>query len=179
MMVKIYTKSGDGGETSLFGGQRVGKDDPLVDAYGTVDELNSTIGVVRSLHNKDDKLADALKKLQGELMLLSADLASGQPEAAHICAKHVSHWEHVIDELTAELPPLASLILPGGCPIAAQLHVARTVCRRAERLAVHASKQRDVDPVILRYLNRLADALFVLARYANHVYGVADETWNP
>lgn len=178
-MAKIYTKGGDKGETSLFDGKRVGKDDPLVETYGTVDVLNSTIGVVRSVHGGDGKLGALLHQLQNELMLLGADLGSGKPVAERITEGHVTAWEQIIDELTAEMPPLVSFILPGGHIVAAHLHQARTFCRRAERLAVYASREREIDPVILKYLNRLADALFVLARYANYVAGVEDEIWQP
>ncbi|MBN2082712.1 cob(I)yrinic acid a,c-diamide adenosyltransferase [bacterium] len=176
-MTKIYTKTGDTGETGLFSGERVSKADPLVDAYGTVDELNSTLGVVRSLHRRDDKLATILRQLQTELLSLGADMGSGEPVATRTTDKQVEQYEAWIDELTAEMPPLRNFILPAGHPVTAHLHQARTICRRAERLAIRARDYRAVDSVVVRTLNRLADLLFTLARYANHVYGVEDEVW--
>lgn len=176
-MVKIYTKTGDQGETGLFSGERVSKADPLVDSYGTVDEMNSVLGVARSLHDRDDKLAKILKSLQIELLDLGADLGSGHLKAQHTDEQRIAHQEALIDELTAELTPLTGFILPGGHPVAAALHHARTICRRAERLVVRAREDRPIDSTIMRYLNRLSDLLFTLARYANHVHGTSDELW--
>ena len=178
-MTKIYTKGGDKGQTGLFSGQRVSKSDPLVHAYGTVDELNSVLGLARSLHSRQDRLAEILHRLQTELFEAGADMASGAAGAGRIDEAHVTRLEGYIDELTAGLPELTHFILPTGHPVAAQLHQARTVCRRAERLAVAAidSEQARFDMVIIRYLNRLADLLFVLAREANRVYGMQDELW--
>ena len=175
--MKIYTKTGDQGQTGLFGGPRVSKDHARIEAFGTVDELNSTLGVVRSQHVRDDKLAGILRQLQSELLGLGADMGSGEPVAKRTTDGQVEQYEAWIDELTAELPPLTNFILPAGHPVAAHLHQARTICRRAERLAIRARESRAVDTVVVRLLNRLADLLFTLARYANHVYDVADEVW--
>jgi cob(I)alamin adenosyltransferase len=176
-MVKIYTKTGDQGETGLFSGERVSKADPLVEAYGTVDEMNSVLGVARSLHDLDDKLAEILKDLQAELLDIGADLGSGQIAAQRTNEQRIKRQEELIDELTSEMAPLTGFILPAGHPAAAQLHHTRTICRRAERLVVRARESRPIDSLILRYLNRLSDLLFTLARYANHVHGVSDELW--
>lgn len=176
-MVKIYTKGGDKGETSLFSGKRVKKCDPLVEAYGTVDELNSVLGVARSLHTEPGRLAEILQGIQHELFDCGADFASGEPRAARISDENVERFERIIDELEAGLSPLSHFILPAGHPVAAQLHHARTVCRRAERMAVAAAEHVEFDPVLIRYLNRLADLFFVLAREANRVYGVLDKSW--
>lgn len=177
-MVKIYTKTGDAGTTALFSGERVSKADALVDTYGTVDELNTVIGVARSIHSAQDRLDEILAMLQHELFDLGADFASGKPEAARISSTNVVRQEEIIDELEAQLPGLTGFILPGGHPVAAQLHVARTICRRAERLGVAARDEKSIAPVLLKYLNRLADLLFVLARYANLVHGRNDVQWD-
>jgi cob(I)alamin adenosyltransferase len=177
-MVKIYTKTGDEGRTGLFSGERVSKDHPLVNTYGTVDELNSVLGITRALHTRDDRLGAILRLLQSELFNLGADLASGDPQPKRIAERHVARLEEYIDDLTPALPELRAFILPTGHPVAAQLHLARTVCRRAERLAVAAQPDAGFDYVLVRYLNRLADLLFVLAREANRVYAVAEEPWD-
>lgn len=177
-MVKIYTKTGDAGQTGLFSGERVSKAHPLVNTYGTVDELNSVLGLARAWHQHDDRLGAILKLLQSELFNLGADLASGNPQPQRIGERQIARLEGCIDELTAGLPELRAFILPTGHPVAAQLHLARTVCRRAERLAVAAQAETGFDAVLLRYLNRLADLLFVLAREANRVYAVAEEPWD-
>lgn len=177
-MAKIYTKGGDKGQTGLFDGTRVSKAHPLVNAYGTVDELNSQIGMARALHSLEDKLGMMLAVIQNELLMAGSDLASGNPaKARRINDDQIERLESWIDELTGELPPLANFILPAGHPAAAALHVSRTVCRRAERLIVGAAQEAEIDPVVIRYFNRLADFLFVAARYANHVHGVADVIW--
>jgi len=176
-MTKIYTKTGDRGETGLFSGERVSKADPLVEAYGTVDELNSVLGIARGLHEPDDRLAQVLRELQAELLHLGADLGSGHMKAQRINERQIQHQEALIDELTAELPALKGFILPSGHPVAAHLHHSRTVCRRAERLLVRAQKERPIDPLLMRYLNRLSDLLFTLARYANQVHNSAEELW--
>jgi cob(I)alamin adenosyltransferase len=176
-MTKIYTKTGDRGETGLFSGERVSKADPLVEAYGTVDELNSVLGIARGLQQPDDRLAQVLRELQTELLHLGADLGSGHMTAQRISEEQIRHQENLIDELTAQLPALKGFILPGGHPVAGHLHHARTVCRRAERLLVRAQKQRPIDPLLTRYLNRLSDLLFTLARYANQVHHVDEELW--
>ena len=176
-MTRIYTKTGDKGQTGLFSGERVSKADPLVHAYGTVDELNSVLGVALSLHPNQDRLAEIITALQRQLLDLGADMGSGAIQAKRTSDARVSELEGIIDELTAQLEPLTQFILPGGHPVAAQLHHARTVCRRAERATIAATAQRPLDPVLVRYLNRLADLLFTLARYANHVYSQPDVLW--
>ena len=176
-MTKIYTKAGDKGSTSLFSGEKVAKDDLLVQAYGTVDELNSVIGVARSLHTKTDRLGDVMCLLQAELFELGADLASGDQDAQRITDQRVVRLEQLIDEFTEPLPALTNFILPGGHPVAAQLHQARCVCRRAERLAVAARRQAGFNEVLIRYLNRLSDLLFTLARAANAVYQTRELPW--
>ena len=176
-MTKIYTKTGDKGETGLFSGERVSKADPLVQAYGTVDELNSVLGVALSLHASEDRLAEIITMLQRQLLDLGADMGSGEMQAQRTSDTRVGELEGIIDELTAQLEPLTRFILPGGHPVAAQLHQARTVCRRAERTAITALTERPLDQVVVRYLNRLADLLFTMARYANHVYDQPDVPW--
>lgn len=173
-MVKIYTKTGDAGTTSLYSGERVSKADPLVDTYGTVDELNSVLGVAASLHEGQDRLAELLAALQRELYALAADLAKGTPGTERISDDSITNLEGIIDELESQLAPLTEFIMPGGHPVAAHLHQARTVCRRAERLGIAARDAKGIEPVLLKYMNRLADLLFVMARYANHVHGVED-----
>lgn len=184
--MKIYTGTGDAGETGLYGGQRVGKDDARVEAYGTLDEANAALGVAVGLLT-DTKLRDLTVRLQSELFTVGADLATplareeraGKSIVPRVQAAHTKALESQIDRFEAELPPLRSFILPGGAPGAAALHLARTVLRRAERRAValwHADPD-GVNPEVLRYLNRLADLLFVLARAANHRTGVPDVPW--
>ncbi len=163
---RIYTKTGDGGETSLFGGARVGKDAIRIEAYGTVDELNSSLGYCRSL-----KLPAAVDRvlgaIQDDLFLLGAILASPGGGVGRIEQADVERLEKAIDRFDAALPPLRNFILPGGHPSAAMLHVARTVCRRAERLVVRAARSERIDPLVIVYLNRLSDLLFILARTTN------------
>ena len=174
----IYTKTGDRGETSLFSGERVSKDNPLVEAYGTVDELNSNIGMARALHDKRDKLAEILAALQHELLEVGAHLAYGKPGAQRIRLEQVEQMERWIDELQEQLEPLGGFILPGGHPVAAQLHIARTVCRRAERLVIRAMEGRPyIDELAMKYVNRLSDLLFILAREANRAHGMPDVKW--
>jgi cob(I)alamin adenosyltransferase len=178
--VKIYTKGGDKGQTSLFSGQRVRKDDPLVNAYGTVDELNSMLGLARALHGQTDRLGEILAILQPQLFELGATLAAGKPGLApRVSEDDVRQMEAWIDELQGGLEPLTTFIMPTGHPAAGALHVARTVCRRAERLVVGQSDSGMFDYVAVRYLNRLADLLFVLAREANRAHGSADIKWLP
>ena len=180
--MKIYTKTGDTGETSLFGGQRVPKDALRIDAYGTVDELNSLLGAVRSLkpHREMDAI---LQRLQEDLFVLGADLATPQGKSSsktpRIEPRHAEELEKIIDSLESHLHPLTRFILPGGAPIGAQLQVARTVCRRAERLVVKLSREERTGSPALVYLNRLSDLLFVLSRYANHLDGAKEIPWNP
>jgi len=178
--VKIYTRTGDAGDTSLFGGARVSKKDPRVDAYGEVDELNAWLGLVRA-SRVDPAIDQELAELQRDLFALGAELADPAGKLAPrvtkaiIADEHVSRLESLIDRLEAELPPLRRFILAGGTPAGAALHVARTVCRRAERRIV--ALEPPVDPVLLRYVNRLSDLLFVLARVVNHRGGVPETEW--
>ena len=181
--MKIYTKTGDGGETGLFGGGRVRKDHPRTTAYGEVDELNSAIGLVRATAPRE-LFDDLLEAVQRDLFAIGGRLATPEPEkVAKTLAKAVlpperaESFERVMDDAEAELPPLRAFVLPGGTLKAAALHVARTVCRRAERSAVHLAREDEVPSEILVYLNRLSDLLFTLARLANHRAGSPDVTW--
>ena len=179
--VKIYTKTGDDGTTGLLGPGRVAKDDLRIAAYGTVDELNAVLGVARA-HGLDATALPIVSQLQNELFLVGSALADPSPDGQFhntITPSHVEHLEHTIDALEAELEPLVQFILPGGVPAAAQLHLARTVCRRAERLVVELSHKpgEAVGRFVLVYLNRLSDLLFVLARAVNQQSGVADVIW--
>jgi cob(I)alamin adenosyltransferase len=179
--VKIYTKTGDRGETSLFDGTRVPKTDPRVAAYGDVDELQAVIGVAAA-NALDRELADMVVSLQRDLFALGARLADPSHKIAARVSKividdaSVSRLEHWIDGLEAGLPALKHFILSGGSPGGASLHLARTVCRRAER-AVLSLGPDAVDPIVLVYLNRLSDLLFVMARAANHRAGLAETEW--
>jgi cob(I)alamin adenosyltransferase len=179
--VKIYTKTGDDGTTGLLGRGRVPKSDLRIAAYGTVDELNAALGVARSL-GLEAATDQLLAELQNELFLVGSALADPHPDGQFhntITHTHVEHLEHTIDSVEAELKPLLQFILPGGTPAAAQLHFARTVCRRAERLVVELSHKEDeaVARSVIVYLNRLSDLLFMLARSVNHKAGVADVIW--
>ncbi len=194
-MIKIYTRTGDEGETGLFGGQRVPKDDLRVEAYGTVDELNAALGIAHALR-AEPELDALLLTLQHDLFSLGADLATpeekdrskGAVRIERVAASRVDRLETLIDRYEAELPPLTRFILPGGHPLAAALHGARTVCRRAERRCLTLSRslgelsEADEEPInteVIRYLNRLSDLLFVLARAANFRHSVPDILWNP
>lgn len=179
--MKIYTKTGDGGETSLFDGTRVSKTDPRVAAYGDVDELQAVLGVTAAA-GLDAELAALVVSLQRDLFALGARLADPSHRIAprvtkiNIDAASITRLEGSIDQLEATLPPLRHFILSGGGPAGASLHLARTVCRRAER-AVLSLDVDTVEPVLLIYLNRLSDLLFVMARAANHRAGVAETEW--
>jgi cob(I)alamin adenosyltransferase len=180
--LKIYTKTGDNGTTGLLGAGRVGKDDPRIEAYGTVDELNAVLGNARTLP-LDPDLAAALAAIQDELFAVGSALADPNPDGpfhAAVTDAHVRRLEGLIDATESGLPRLTQFILPGGTPAAAQLHLARTVCRRAERRVVALGRQPGghVAGALVVYLNRLSDALFVLARAANHRAGVADTPWS-
>jgi len=178
--MKIYTRTGDRGETSLFGGTRVGKDDPRVAAYGDVDELNAHIGLARA-SDADAEIGAELERLQRDLFALGAQLADPTGTVAQRVSKavvragDVERLEHVIDRFEAELPALKTFILAGGSPCGAALHVARAVCRRAERSMVALDPA--VEPTLLKYVNRLSDLLFVLARAANQRAGAAETAW--
>jgi cob(I)alamin adenosyltransferase len=180
-LTKIYTRKGDDGTTSLGDRRRVAKNSLRVEAYGTVDELNSAIGLALAL-GVDDRLRSVLRSIQDELFDLGADLSFPQGDSRSgllpkIVPEQVSRLESVIDLLNKELGPLENFILPGGTPSAAALHLARTICRRAERLAVGLSQVEAIGETALPYLNRLSDALFVMARYENYVTGTKETLW--
>lgn len=206
MSFKIYTKTGDEGQTGLFGGPRVRKDDPRIEAYGTVDELNAALGVCRSM-GTDAEIDALLAEIQHELFAVGAELASPDPDrqGTHwIGPRHIERLERAIDRFEAQLEPLKQFVLPAGGPAAAQLHLARTVCRRAERRVITLANLphdplaaavaiREESPTVqivtgrlgggevslhlIVYLNRLGDLLFVLSRAANARAGVADQPW--
>lgn len=179
--MKIYTKTGDKGETSLHGGKRVSKSSLRIDTYGTVDELNSVIGICRAL-NPPQQVDDALVKIQNQLFTLGADLASPlsntkNKDVPRITEEDSKFLEELIDKLDSEIKPLRSFILPGGSLLSAQIHFARTVCRRAERLVVQLSKKEKIGKHPIIYLNRLSDFLFVLARWVNHLQNENEIIW--
>jgi cob(I)alamin adenosyltransferase len=186
-ITKVYTKSGDKGETALVGGRRVPKESLRIESYGTVDELNATIGVVRALSAAQKKkkivarveaelqiVQQALFNVGSELACDPEDLVPGMPV---VTEADVQHLERCMDEWTPEVPPLNSFILPGGGPVHAQLHVCRTVCRRAERVVLRLSREEQVRPEALRYLNRLSDFFFVMGRWVGHRYGEPEFLW--
>jgi cob(I)alamin adenosyltransferase len=180
--VKIYTKTGDAGETGLFGGDRVPKHHRRVAAYGDVDELNAAIGLAQALA-PEDFARELLERVQRELFTVGAELATPDPAKlaralpAPIGAAEIAALEGAIDAQEAGLDPLRTFILPGGTPKAAALHLARTVCRRAERAVVSLSRETTLNPSLVPFLNRLSDLLFVLARAANARAGRADAPW--
>jgi cob(I)alamin adenosyltransferase len=179
-MTKIYTKKGDKGMTSIATGKRVSKDFLRICAYGDVDELNAALGVCRHSCDNDKYLNGILRNLQRDLFRLGADLAmpSGvKVGGRRIAAADTKKLEKKIDEISARLKPLQNFILPGGCEAAAFFHLARTVCRRAERTVASLQKQEKINPETIRYLNRFGDLLFVMARYANFRNGVREEKW--
>ncbi|HID06164.1 MAG TPA: cob(I)yrinic acid a,c-diamide adenosyltransferase [Armatimonadetes bacterium] len=177
--MSIYTRAGDTGETTLANGIRVGKDSLRVHACGEVDELNSLLGVAAAFV-KDDDVQQILMQVQHELFDVGADLAALPTDNSaefHVTPHHVSTLEDWIDLFEAEVPAAVKFILPGGVKAAAFLHLARTVCRRAERVIVQLSRHEDINPQVLRYLNRLSDLLFVLARVVNHRASEPEKTW--
>jgi cob(I)alamin adenosyltransferase len=188
---RVYTRGGDRGETSLVGGQRVPKDSIRIESYGTVDELNAILGLARAAGRDAPGAADAdrsrldavLERLQGELFTLGSDLATltadRHPRQPVIEERHVARLEADIDELNAALPELSSFVLPGGGPVGAFLHQARTVCRRAERRVTSLSRQEAVGKEALVYLNRLSDLLFVLSRWAARSRNEPETLWDP
>jgi cob(I)alamin adenosyltransferase len=179
--MKIYTKQGDKGETSLFGGKRVLKSSPRIEVYGTVDELNSTLGVAIAAGPSPRGL-EILQELQNQLFFLGADLATppdSKQQVARIEESHSHKLESWIDELDALNPPLRHFILPGGTAAAATLHLARTICRRAERAAIECQNLDPVNTMAIVYLNRLSDLLFVMARYENTAANHSETQWNP
>jgi len=178
---RVYTRQGDGGETALAGGQRVAKDSLRIEAYGTVDELNAFIGVARA--GAPDELAAILLRVQHELFNLGSILATlpedVHPKQARVTDAEIARLEAEMDRMNEGLPPLRSFILPGGSRLNAELHVCRTVCRRAERVCVALAREENVPGEAVRYLNRLSDALFVWSRWASRVEGVAETLWEP
>jgi cob(I)alamin adenosyltransferase len=187
---RIYTRQGDHGQTSLAGGQRALKNALRIECYGTVDELNSFIGLarvtIRDLSDAAPRLAglgDIVRRIQHELFNLGSILATLPedvgPQQPRVTEIEVEQLEKEIDEANAELPPLRSFVLPGGSRLNAELHVCRTVCRRAERLVVALSLSEGVPDEAIQYLNRLSDALFVWSRWANHVLGAPEVLWSP
>jgi len=187
---RIYTKRGDTGDTSLAGGQRVPKDSLRLDAFGTVDELNAFVGMACVSCHEDGGaspqialLAAILRRVQHELFNLGSILATKpedvHPKQARVTDAEVTQLEHEIDAMNEGLPDLRSFVLPGGTRLNAELHVSRTICRRAERLVIALSRLEEVPPETIRYLNRLSDAMFVWSRWANHVLGVPEILWEP
>ncbi len=179
-MTKIYTRTGDKGETGLFGGERVVKDHPLLEAYGTVDELNAILGRARTL-SPPTELDPVLAQIQIDLFRLGADLATPNENkrgrAERMTQEDAARLEPIVDRMENDLEPLKDFILPGGSPLAAELQMARTVCRRAERRVTPLAREGHANSEIVVYLNRLSDLLFVMARKANQLSGVCDLTW--
>lgn len=181
--MKIYTRTGDSGDTGLFGGGRVPKDHPRVAAYGDVDELNAAIGMARAT-GPLPRIDEVLVPIQRDLFAIGALLATPDREKmaqhlekAQVTDARIAELERAIDDCERELEPLRAFILPGGTPRAAALHVARTVCRRAERSVVSLRRNEDLPEIVVIYLNRLSDLLFMLARVANRESGAAEVTW--
>jgi cob(I)alamin adenosyltransferase len=181
---RIYTKGGDKGQTSLVGGERVPKDATRIECYGTVDELNAFLGMASaSAAEAVPPLLPILRRVQHELFNLGSILAT-RPEDVHpkqprITPVEIEQLEKEIDGMNADLPPLRSFVLPGASRISAELHACRTICRRAERIAVHLAREEPVPPEAIQYLNRLSDALFVWSRWANHYLNIAEVLWEP
>jgi cob(I)alamin adenosyltransferase len=180
-LTKIYTRGGDAGETSLGDGSRVSKLDPRVVAYGIVDELNSLIGVVLALPDLDPSLREPLARIQNELFDVGADLSVpwGVTDRLRVEQPLIDRLEELCDRFNADLPELRSFVLPGGTEAAARLHVARTICRRAEREVLLGAQAVELNPFVLAYLNRLSDLLFILARAANAAAGRDEPLWKP
>lgn len=186
--MKIYTRRGDSGDTDLYGGKRVSKNDLRIECIGTADELNASIGEILSI-GVATETAGMLNKIQPDLFVLGADLASigaqkyrGKDDVPRVSDARVTEFENWIDSLDAHLKPMNAFILPGGCMGASKLHVARTICRRAERLCselFRKGESQSVSPVILKYLNRLSDLLFTMARFENVENGVPEKKWLP
>ncbi len=181
--MKIYTKTGDKGDTGLFGGGRVPKDDPRVEAYGDVDELNAVIGMARAIEPLP-RIDELLVPMQRDLFSIGALLATPDLDKMHkhlakanIDDRRIRELEQAIDDCDRDLEPLKAFIIPGGSKKGAMLHVARTVCRRAERRVVHLQREVEIPELVVIYLNRLSDLLFTLARLANVLTGAGEVTW--
>lgn len=178
-IVKIYTKTGDNGETSLYGGKRISKSSLRLEVYGTIDELNAIIGICRSMWPPQE-LEGILEEMQEVLFVLGADLATPYDATAkvhRISSEDVALLEKYIDSIEPQLEPLRSFILPGGSGLASHLHFARTVCRRAERITVMLAERENIGDTVVVFLNRLSDFLFVLARWANNLEGRDEIKW--
>src|SRR5580692_916440 len=181
---RIYTKAGDQGQTHLAGGQRIAKDTLRIECYGTVDELNAFVGM-EGISSADSvpQLSAVLKRIQHELFNLGSILATKpqdvHPKQARITSAEIAQLEAEIDRMNADLAPLRSFVLPGGSRLNTELHACRTICRRAERIAVSLAREEEIPPEIVQYLNRLSDAFFVWSRWANRVLGVAEVLWEP
>lgn len=185
--MKVYTKTGDKGKTGLIGGKRVWKDSPQIEAYGTVDELNSVLGVLQGLTLETElstevksKLTNLLTKIQNELFNLGSQLAQSSTAPQSLPAirqKEVKDLENLIDLLEKDLPPLKQFILPGGNTLSGMIHLARSVCRRAERRCIELFKENIIAPISIVYLNRLSDTLFVLARWTHHQLRLKEIPW--
>lgn len=186
--MKIYTKTGDKGETSLYGGTRVSKAAARVESYGTLDELNAFIGLAKA-EISDEKVLNQLQKIQFDLFTVGSEaatptdkllLANGKSRLdVMISEKEITELEHWMDDFDAELEPLKFFILPSGGKAAASVHVCRTICRRAERAMVFLNETEEVRPELIKYLNRLSDYLFILARYISKISGEKEDYWNP
>ncbi|SPE31012.1 Cob(I)yrinic acid a,c-diamide adenosyltransferase [Candidatus Sulfopaludibacter sp. SbA3] len=187
---RVYTRQGDQGETALAGGQRVPKDSLRIEAYGTVDELNSFVGVAQASAGqlaagepRAARLASILLRVQHELFNLGSILATlpddVHPKQARVTGREVDQLEREMDAMNEDLAPLRSFVLPGGSRLNAELHICRAVCRRAERDCVALARVESIPPETVRYLNRLSDALFVFSRWASHVSGAAETLWDP
>lgn len=181
--MKIYTKTGDKGQTSLFGGKRVAKDHPRIEAYGTVDELNSWVGLIR-FRKISPRYQEVLGEVQDRLFTLGSLLAT-DPEKAHklkvptLTEEDIILLEKEIDQMNSKIPELRAFVLPGGNDEVGYCHIARCVCRRAERLTVNLSENEPVDEILIKYLNRLSDYLFVLSRKLSHDFGLKETEWKP
>lgn len=178
MLVKIYTKTGDDGTTGLIGGKRMKKTNPRIIAYGTVDEINSTIGIVLS-STLDPDVNEILTKVQNDLFVVGADLANPDLKdlANRVTNDMVEYLENQIDRLESELPPITFFILPGGSPLASQVHLARSVCRRAEINILEIAEKEQINKICQIYINRLSDLLFVIARTINKRKKIKDVAW--
>ena len=178
--MKIYTKQGDDGNTGIWGGNRIAKDDCRIDAYGTLDELSATLGMAASCGDHSGEFVDLIRSIQHQLFGIGSELATDDPQSLPfppIDKQAIRQLELEIDRVDAKLPPLKNFILPGGVTGASTLHLARTVCRRAERRVVSLSKLTNINSVIIPYLNRLSDLLFVMARATNASHQVSDIAW--
>ncbi len=183
---RIYTKRGDAGETSLVGGQRVSKASARIEAYGTIDEMNAFLGLAAVSCAEDSRLAPLaaiLRRVQQELFNVGSILATlppdVHPQQARVTTAEIAQLEREIDSMNADLPALHSFVLPGGSRLNAELHVTRTVCRRAERLLVAMAREESIPSEVIPYLNRLSDAMFVWSRWVNHTLGVPETLWEP